>query len=276
VLLRFELIERTHKKFWEIWVEGREVVTRFGRIGSEGRTSRKGFPGEKEALAAQERLISEKQGKGYKQVSVEAANEHQGPSASPGTHEPASIPRAAEPDDGQAIVERGLAEQELVLRVRNERRIFQLDGSSLVIRTGRVGERESVQPHGHGSADGARKAFTTEVLKALAEGFRPEGRHVPNVTVPATSATEVWPDEDDEAADTDDPEAELQHLVTIDVSANLLTPSGEEALRGLGPHVESDDQREPEPGFTGVEHYVPIYTGDDFITLLGLSPDSDD
>ena len=52
---RFELVEGTSSKFWEVWVTGNEMTTRWGRIGTEGQTKAKPFADEAAARKAAER-----------------------------------------------------------------------------------------------------------------------------------------------------------------------------------------------------------------------------
>jgi DNA ligase-1 len=66
---RFEFVGGTSSKFWEIQVQGKDVVVRFGRIGTAGQTQTKSFPDAAQADRHAEKLIREKRGKGY----IEAA-----------------------------------------------------------------------------------------------------------------------------------------------------------------------------------------------------------
>jgi DNA ligase 1 len=66
---RFEFSEGTSNKFWEIAVAGLEVTVRFGRIGTEGQTSVKSFPDAAAATKHVEKLVQQKTGKGYREVS---------------------------------------------------------------------------------------------------------------------------------------------------------------------------------------------------------------
>lgn len=69
---RFELVEGTSSKFWEIDVEGKSTTVRYGRIGTNGQTQTKTFPTEAKATAERDKLIKEKTGKGYKEVGAGA------------------------------------------------------------------------------------------------------------------------------------------------------------------------------------------------------------
>ncbi|MBO0696781.1 MAG: DNA ligase [Zavarzinella sp.] len=61
----FEFVEGTSSKFWEVSVRGREVTTRWGRIGSDGQAKTKTFADAAKAQAEADKLIEEKTGKGY-------------------------------------------------------------------------------------------------------------------------------------------------------------------------------------------------------------------
>jgi predicted DNA-binding WGR domain protein/cell wall assembly regulator SMI1 len=62
---RYELIEGTTKKFWEIELTGTSVRVTYGRIGSTGQTQIKPFANADAAKKAHDALISEKTRKGY-------------------------------------------------------------------------------------------------------------------------------------------------------------------------------------------------------------------
>jgi len=66
---RFEFVEGTSSKFWEITLEdGDTVRTRWGRIGTEGQDKEESFEDRAAALVAYQSAIFEKVGKGYRQV----------------------------------------------------------------------------------------------------------------------------------------------------------------------------------------------------------------
>ena len=65
---RFEFVEGTSSKFWEIALTGQEVTVRYGRIGTTGQTNTKSFPDAAAAARHAEKLIAEKTGKGYREV----------------------------------------------------------------------------------------------------------------------------------------------------------------------------------------------------------------
>ena len=65
---RFEFVEGSSKKFWEIELQGTEFTVRWGRIGTDGQTQQKSFANTAKAQAEHDKLIAEKQKKGYAEV----------------------------------------------------------------------------------------------------------------------------------------------------------------------------------------------------------------
>jgi len=65
---RFEFSEGTSNKFWEIATNGLEVTVKFGRIGTQGQASVKSFSDADEAAKHVAKLVKEKLGKGYQEV----------------------------------------------------------------------------------------------------------------------------------------------------------------------------------------------------------------
>ena len=67
---RFEMVEGTSSKFWEIALEGASFTVRFGRIGTDGQTQAKPFASPAAAQAENDKLVAEKLKKGYREVST--------------------------------------------------------------------------------------------------------------------------------------------------------------------------------------------------------------
>jgi DNA ligase-1 len=61
----FEFTDASSSKFWEVSVAGREVTTRWGRIGAAGQSKSKRFADADKAQAESDKLIAEKTAKGY-------------------------------------------------------------------------------------------------------------------------------------------------------------------------------------------------------------------
>lgn len=61
----FEFVADTSSKFWEVTVSGKDMTTRWGRIGSSGQSKTKSFKDETMAQEQADKLIAEKTGDGY-------------------------------------------------------------------------------------------------------------------------------------------------------------------------------------------------------------------
>ena len=68
----FEFVEGTSSKFWEVWVEGNELRTRYGKIGAAGQTTVKDEGSAEGAQKLHDKLVREKTGKGYAEKSTGA------------------------------------------------------------------------------------------------------------------------------------------------------------------------------------------------------------
>lgn len=64
----FEFAEGNSSKFWEIAIDGCDVTTRWGRIGTDGQSKTKPFESAQKAETEYNKLIQEKTGKGYDEV----------------------------------------------------------------------------------------------------------------------------------------------------------------------------------------------------------------
>ena len=61
----FEFVEGNSAKFWEIRIEGTDVTTRYGKIGTDGRETTKSFKDAEAAENFAEKQITSKTDKGY-------------------------------------------------------------------------------------------------------------------------------------------------------------------------------------------------------------------
>jgi len=67
---RFEFVEGTSAKFWEITTTNREVTVHYGRIGSNGQTQTKSFTSDSAAADHAEKQIASKLAKGYREFAT--------------------------------------------------------------------------------------------------------------------------------------------------------------------------------------------------------------
>ncbi len=80
---RFECVEGSASKFWEVDVAGDALTVRYGRIGSNGQIQTKSFASAAKAQAEHDKLIREKTGKGYAEVGSSASAPTQAARQSP-------------------------------------------------------------------------------------------------------------------------------------------------------------------------------------------------
>ncbi|MCX5746486.1 MAG: WGR domain-containing protein [Proteobacteria bacterium] len=64
-MARYEFVEGASSKFWEIDVAGKDVTTKWGRIGTPGSFKTKPFPSPEAAMKEHDKLVREKTTKGY-------------------------------------------------------------------------------------------------------------------------------------------------------------------------------------------------------------------
>jgi predicted DNA-binding WGR domain protein len=65
---RFEFVQGTSSKFWEIAQDGAAVTVRFGRIGTNGQTQMRMLASPERAARELETLVAEKLRKGYRET----------------------------------------------------------------------------------------------------------------------------------------------------------------------------------------------------------------
>ncbi|MVT12101.1 leucine-rich repeat domain-containing protein [Chitinophaga tropicalis] len=68
MLQYFELQEGTSSKFWEISLNVNTITTRYGKIGTQGKTTEKDFETPVKARQEYDKLVKEKTGKGYQEI----------------------------------------------------------------------------------------------------------------------------------------------------------------------------------------------------------------
>lgn len=69
---RYELVEGTSSKFWEVEVSGADLTVRFGRIGTAGQSKTKDMGSAAAAEKERDKLVKEKTGKGYRHTGAVA------------------------------------------------------------------------------------------------------------------------------------------------------------------------------------------------------------
>lgn len=67
---RFELVDGSSSKFWQIEQDGTKLSVQWGKIGTAGQSQVKDFPGDAQATAEHDKLVKEKTKKGYVEVAA--------------------------------------------------------------------------------------------------------------------------------------------------------------------------------------------------------------
>jgi uncharacterized protein (TIGR02996 family) len=100
--LRLEFVEGTSNKFWEIRREDSVVLTRYGRIGSDGKVTRKELSGGAAGRKEYDKLLASKLKKGYVQVGGGPAGAQ--PAVKHAVNEELEAAILADPDDDEACM----------------------------------------------------------------------------------------------------------------------------------------------------------------------------
>ncbi|AGC44676.1 WGR domain-containing protein [Myxococcus stipitatus DSM 14675] len=75
---RYEFKEGSSNKFWEITLEGKTFTTKWGRIGTDGQEKTQSFDSPEAALKEHDKLVREKEKKGYELVDGEDGEDGDG------------------------------------------------------------------------------------------------------------------------------------------------------------------------------------------------------
>ncbi len=180
----FEFSEGTSNKFWEVWVEGTQVLTRYGKIGASGQTTVKDEGSADAAQKLHDKLVREKTGKGY----VEQGGAKPAPAAAPAAAKApvaAPAPKAAAPA-APVVVEPGYRRFEFSEGSSNKFWEVKVEDSVQVVRFGKIDtagqekEKDFDSPR-EAKAD-TKKLITEKVGKGYVEvGGKPKSAGNPEL-----------------------------------------------------------------------------------------------
>ncbi|MGU3547256.1 WGR domain-containing protein, partial [Methylobacterium sp. A52T] len=103
---RYELVEGSAAKFWEVGVSGPTLTVRFGRLGTQGQSKDKTCADAAAAAKEKDKLVREKTAKGYVRTDGAAPASAAAPAAAPtaaAARKPA--PAQASGPVGETVVE---------------------------------------------------------------------------------------------------------------------------------------------------------------------------
>ncbi len=130
----FEFSDASSNKFWEVWVEGTQVLTRYGKIGANGQTTVKDEGSADGAQKLHDKLVREKTGKGY----LEKVATGPSPAAPVGKAAPPPPP-AADPPRTMVVIEAGFRRFEATEGGSSKFWEVKVEGEQQIVRFGRIG-----------------------------------------------------------------------------------------------------------------------------------------
>jgi uncharacterized protein (TIGR02996 family) len=165
----FEFSEGTSNKFWEVWIDGNKLMTRYGKIGASGQTTVKDEGSPAGAQKLYDKLIKEKTGKGYQEkggggaapaaAAAPAAPAPTAKKAAKAEAAPAAAPAAA----AKVVVEPGFRRFEFVEGSSNKFWEVKVEGEQQIVRFGKIGTAGQVKEKDFDSA-GEAKADTKKLI----------------------------------------------------------------------------------------------------------------
>ncbi|MCC6333707.1 MAG: WGR domain-containing protein [Myxococcales bacterium] len=160
----FEFSEGTSNKFWEVWMDGSQVLTRYGKIGATGQTTVKDEGSVAGAQKLYDKLIREKTGKGYQEKSNGAAAPPPQKEADP-KKEAAPKEEAAPPPPPRqdVVVEPGFRRFEFSEGSSNKFWEVKVEGEQQIVRYGKIGTAGQTKEKDFDSA-GEAKADTKKLI----------------------------------------------------------------------------------------------------------------
>jgi predicted DNA-binding WGR domain protein len=164
---RYEFVEGTSSKFWEITLDGSSFQTKYGRIGTPGAVTLKEYDSPEKAKKEYEKLIAEKVKKGYQPVGGGAAAP--APKAAPkpkAEKKPAAKPAAAPAASGDWL------RYEFSEGTSNKFWEIKLEGSAFQTKYGRIGTPGAVTLKEFDSPEKAKKEYDKLVAEKVKKGYQ--------------------------------------------------------------------------------------------------------
>ena len=242
---RYEFVEGTSSKFWDITQKGASLVIKFGKIGSAGQTQLKELGSESAAKAEYDKLIASKVKKGYAPAGAPA--EKPAKSAPKKSAKQATAPAAAASQSGGR-------RYEFVEGGSSKFWEIKVEGSGVVTVYGRIGANGASTLKEYGSPAEAKKEYDKLISSKEKKGYRlvSEGSAAaaPKVKAAASPDLEAQirknPDDDDAYlvyADwlqaQGDPRGELitvQHRLAASPKDKALKKAETDLLKAYGEH----------------------------------------
>jgi uncharacterized protein (TIGR02996 family) len=177
----FEFSEGTSNKFWEVWVEGTKVLTRYGKIGAAGQTTVKDEGSPDGAQKLHDKLVREKTGKGYQEKGGAPAAAPA--AAAPAAKKPAAAAAPAPKKDAAPVtVEPGFRRFEFSEGGSNKFWEVKVEESEQTVRFGKIGTAGQEKVKEFDSASEAKADTKKLIAEKTGKGYvevggkpKPEG-----------------------------------------------------------------------------------------------------
>jgi len=183
---RYEFVEGTSKKFWEIELDGSSFTTTYGRIGTDGQTSMKEYDSDEKAKKEYDKLIAEKTKKGYELVGGKKAApakaaaapaksskkvfDDEGDDEDEKPKKKAAAP-AAKPAAKGGSKTKGARYFEFVDGSSSKFWEIQMEGTSFTTRYGKIGTDGQISMKEWDSEDKAQKEYDKLVAEKTKKGY---------------------------------------------------------------------------------------------------------
>jgi predicted DNA-binding WGR domain protein len=162
---RYEFVEGTSNKFWEISLDGSSFSTTYGKIGTSGTTTQKDWDSDEKAKKEYDKLIAEKVKKGYLLVGGGAK------AAAPKAAAPkAAAPKAAATKSAPAAG--GWLRYEFSEGSSNKFWEIKLEGTSFQTKYGKIGTDGTVTQKDWDSEEKAKKEYDKLVAEKVKKGYQ--------------------------------------------------------------------------------------------------------
>ena len=203
----FEFSDGSSNKFWEVWVDGTNLMTRYGKIGASGQTTIKNEGSPEGAQKLHDKLVREKTGKGYqekgggggsaaapaaaKAPAVKAAAPAAAKSAPAAAKSaPAAAPAApaAATAPSTSAVEAGFRRFEFSEGGSNKFWEVKVEEEQQIVRFGRIGTEGQVKEKDFDSASEAKADTKKLIAEKTKKGYAEVGGKPPPLSNPEMEA----------------------------------------------------------------------------------------
>jgi predicted DNA-binding WGR domain protein len=181
----FEYADGKSFKFWKIDLQGKDVITRYGRIGSDGQETKKSFGSVADATKAYDKLLAEKTSKGYVEKSggggaTKSAKKAAAPAAKDAKPAKASkadakAPAKAAPAKAAKAAAGGKREFHFQSGSSSKMWAIELKGKSFDVTFGKIGAKGTTQTKSFSSEAAAKTAYDKLVEEKTAKGYVEQG-----------------------------------------------------------------------------------------------------